>query len=467
MINKSAAFTHNVLLIIKDASLRDELSRRLIALGFTVCLSDAIDSAYGFYADSSIEFVLFEVDLPKKAEPDIINLIKKLFNSPEVIILSSHVRSLTGKNNEDIVRFIQKPVSLDELMTMVDKLKCLHGTEKSLGVCDADSLIPYDLFIKTGKNIIGKSRQIKAVVELATTAAQYPDINVLITGESGTGKENVARFIHYASRLCNNVFFAVNSCAISDSLMESEFFGHKKGAFTGALTDKVGYFEACNNGTLFLDEIGDMPCAVQSKILRALEEKAINRVGDTKLLNVNFRVISATNRDIAKMVSDKTFRLDLLHRLNTFHIHIPALRERPEDIAPLLNHFVKNYAQKVNKEIIGISDDAYEELQKHPFEGNIRELKNLSEKAVIFSKNKIIGVRDFKLELQKQKMSFTTRTGEYDLIGNEAEIIRKALRDCNYNQSETASLLRISRDALIRKMRKHEIIIDKMMISIQ
>ena len=172
--------------------------------------------------------------------------------------------------------------------------------------------------------------------ELAKTAAQYTDVNVLVTGESGTGKEIIARIIHYMGPHSDNYFGAINCSSITESLMESEFFGHKKGAFTGAVCDKKGLFELCNEGTLFLDEIADMPYVLQSKILRAIEEKVITRVGDTKLISTIFRVISATNVELDSLVEEKKFRLDLLHRLNTLYIHIPPLRDRTEDIAPLL-----------------------------------------------------------------------------------------------------------------------------------
>jgi transcriptional regulator with PAS, ATPase and Fis domain len=298
------------------------------------------------------------------------------------------------------------------------------------------------------------------VFEQALTAANYPEANVLITGESGTGKENIARIIHYSSLRKDHLFCAVNSSAITESLLESEFFGHKKGSFTGAINDKMGFFEVCHQGTLFLDEIADMPFNLQAKILRATEEKVITRVGDTKPIHTDFRIVSATNHDIEERVMDKKFRLDLLHRLNTLHIHIPPLRERPEDIKPLLIHYVSHYATKFNKPNIKIEDEIFDSLSTYSFPGNVRELKNMAERAIILCKSNNLGLDDFPVKQQ---------TSEPNLVKDdltalklvEINMIRNVLKTCNYNQTAAAEMLDISRSALIRKMEKYNITINK------
>jgi transcriptional regulator with PAS, ATPase and Fis domain len=244
--------------------------------------------------------------------------------------------------------------------------------------------------------------------------------------------------------------------------LESEFFGHKKGSFTGAITDKMGFFEVCNQGTLFLDEIADMPFNLQAKILRAAEEKVITRVGDTNEIRTDFRIISATNQDIDKWVEEKKFRLDLLHRLNTLHIHIPALRERPKDIKPLLIHFVDVYATKFNKPNITISGEVFDTLLKYDFPGNVRELRNMTERAIILCKGNLLGINDF--PVKSQKISLSGEHADSDSVNlkiHEMKIIRKALQSCKYNQKATADMLGITRDALIRKMKKYDISISK------
>jgi transcriptional regulator with PAS, ATPase and Fis domain len=325
---------------------------------------------------------------------------------------------------------------------------------------EKNSLISKTLEEKIDRQFIGVSPQILEVFEQAITAANYPEANVLITGESGTGKENIARIIHFSSVRKDHMLCAVNSSAITESLLESEFFGHKKGSFTGAINDKMGFFEVSNQGTIFLDEIADMPLNLQAKILRATEEKVITRVGDTNPIYTDFRIISATNHDIDKSVKKNKFRLDLFHRLNTLHIHIPALRERPEDIKPLLIHFVDFYTSKFNKASLRIKKEVFKILAEYDFPGNVRELRNMTERAVILCKGNVLGINDFPIKLQKDPMS-ESQIDSVNLKSHEISLIRKALQNCKYNQKAAADILGITRDALIRKMKKHEITVSR------
>jgi transcriptional regulator with PAS, ATPase and Fis domain len=282
----------------------------------------------------------------------------------------------------------------------------------------------------------------------------------LITGESGTGKENVARIIHYESDRKDNIFCAVNSSAITDSLLESEFFGHKKGSFTGAISDKKGFFEVSDNGTLFLDEIADMPINLQAKILRAIEEKTITRVGETEPVATDFRIIAATNHDIEKLIEAKKFRLDLLHRLNTIHIHIPPLRERIEDIQPLLEYFVSEFARRLNKPVPGIAKETIKMLMTYSFPGNVRELRNMTERAIILCKDEILTPNDFYTKPGNDQGT-QKETVIFNLDENEQNLIRLALKEKNFNQNKTAELLGITRDSLIRRMKKFGIMVSK------
>jgi DNA-binding NtrC family response regulator len=348
----------------------------------------------------------------------------------------------------DIQIAIQRTQKFLELQRIIKKME------------ERNSLISKNLQEKIKRDFIGESNQIKDILHLALTASEYKDTSVLITGESGTGKENIARIIHYESSRKENIFCAVNSSAITDSLLESEFFGHKKGSFTGAINDKKGFFEVSNNGTLFLDEIADMPLNLQAKILRAIEEKTITRVGETEPVATDFRIIAATNHDVNNLVQEKKFRLDLLHRLNTIHIHIPPLRDRKEDIEPLLVHFVTYFARKLNKPIPQIEKETITNLKSYSFPGNVRELKNMIERALILSKGEKLTPDDFitssmpVTEYQQEKINF-------NLEENEFNIIRLALKTQNYNQNQTAKLLGITRDSLIRRMKKYNIQVSK------
>ncbi len=357
--------------------------------------------------------------------------------------------------------YLRKPFRHIDIQIAIERSQKYLQLQQSLKRAEEkNSLISKNLEEKIDRQFIGVSLQILEVFEQATTAANYPDANVLITGESGTGKENIARIIHYSSSRKDHVFAAVNSSAITETLLESEFFGHKKGSFTGAINDKMGYFEVCNHGTLFLDEIADMPFNLQAKILRATEEKVVTRVGDTNHIRTDFRIISATNHDIEERVERKNFRLDLLHRLNTLHIHIPALRERPEDIKPLVEHFIEYFSIKMNKPNIQVAKEVFDTLKKYDFPGNVRELRNMTERAIMLCKGNLLGVDDFRFKSHKTEKAIP-KDEVVDLKLNEIKMIRKALQICKYNQTCTADMLGITRDALIRKMKKYDITVIK------
>ena len=414
-------------------------------------------------SDHEIDLLILDVRLPGVNGLDILKEVKVTYPNMEVIIISAHgdMETVIKAMRLGAFDYLRKPFRFIDIQIAIERTqKYLQLHRKLKRMEEKNSLISKSLEGKIDRQFIGVSPQILNVYEQAVTAAEYAEANVLITGESGTGKENIARIIHYTSSRKDNLFCAVNSSAITDSLLESEFFGHKKGSFTGAINDKMGFFEVCNHGTLFLDEIADMPFNLQAKILRATEEKVITRVGDTHSVQTDFRIISATNHDIEKRVEEKKFRLDLLHRLNTLHIHIPALRERPQDIKPLINHFVELYSNRFNKPKIEISKTVFDALIKYEFPGNVRELRNMVERAIILCKGNLLGVDDFPLKHQNSASS--DMQGEtVNLKNNEIQIIQKALQSVRYNQKAAADILGITRDALIRKMKKYNIRINK------
>jgi DNA-binding NtrC family response regulator len=300
---------------------------------------------------------------------------------------------------------------------------------------------------------------------MAIKVAHDKDASVLITGENGTGKEILARIIHYASDRKKQVFVPVNSSAIPDTLIESEFFGHRKGAFTDAKEDKKGYFEMANGGTLFLDEIADMPFSLQAKLLRAMEERKIQRIGGNKEIDVDLRIISATNKNIDQLIGEEKFRLDLYHRINTFIINIPPLRERPDDVEPLLQHFVDDLCRKKKKNTPVFDARLVQQLRAYSFPGNVRELRNLVERALILYDGHKLKPEDFVLSpgaghSEKEK-SAAPGLDTLNLDEHEKTLIETALKQTGGNQIKAADLLGISRDALKHRLKKHGIMIHK------
>lgn len=452
-----------ILILDDEKQFTEELSSFFQDSNFESFEANTVEDGRKILEKFEIDLLILDVRLSGANGLDILMDVKKQFPFMEVVIVSAHgdMDTVIKAMRLGAFDYLRKPFRFIDIQIVIERTqRYLQLQRKLKQMEETNSLISKALEDKIERQFIGVSPQILEVLEQAVVAANYPGTNVLITGESGTGKENIARIIHYSSNRKEHLLCAVNSNAITESLLESEFFGHKKGSFTGAISDKIGFFEVCNQGTLFLDEIADMPLNLQAKILRATEEKVITRVGDTHPIRTDFRIISATNKDIEKRVEKKKFRLDLLHRLNTIHIHIPALRERPEDIKPLLIHFVSVYSTKFNKPNLTVSPDIFDALIKYDFPGNVRELRNMTERAIMLCKGSRIVIADFQLKPQKAEV-IATNKDIVDLKSLEANMIRKALQKYNYNQQATADSLGIHRDALSRKLKKYNININK------
>ena len=462
----TALFPQNkfsVLILDDEKHFTEELHEFLQNNGFHAIEANTANQGLSVLKKQKIDLLILDVRLPGVNGLDILKEVKEKYPDMEVIIVSAHgdMDTVIKAMQQGAIDYLRKPFRHIDIRIAIERTqRFLYLQQKIKKMEEKDSLISKNLEERIGRHFIGVSQPIKNILNLAMTASQYSDTNVLITGESGTGKENIARIIHFASIRKDNLFWAVNSSAITDSLLESEFFGHKKGSFTGAVTDKKGFFEICDKGTLFLDEIADMPMNLQAKILRAIEEKNITPVGDTNKISTDFRIISATNHDLDKLVDEKKFRLDLIHRLNTLHIHLPPLRERTEDIEPLLLYFAEDFAMKFNKHIPKIDKDVIQSLKQYNFPGNIRELKNMTERAIILSNGHSLGVRDFPVKPKLKSLKFGSSI-KLNLEESEIELIRLALHNCEYNQKATAEILGISRYALIRKMKKFNIVISK------
>jgi len=453
----------NVLILDDEQQFSEELGEFFKNSGFNPFIANTGQEGLSVLQRYEIDLLILDVRLPGVNGLDILKQVMVDRPGIEVIVVSAHgdMDTVIKAMRLGAIDYLRKPFRLAEIQISIERTRKFIDLQQRLKLMEEkNSLISRTLEDKIERHLIGASPQILKVLELAMTAANFPDTNVLITGESGTGKENIARIIHFASIRKENLLCTVNSSSITDSLMESEFFGHKKGSFTGAVNDKKGFFEICNLGTLFFDEIADMPLNLQAKVLRAIEEKKITRVGDTDQVSTDFRIISATNHELDKLVAEKKFRLDLLHRLNTLNIHIPPLRERTEDIEPLLHFFVEDFARKTNLPLPSIDKKLIPELKKYSFPGNVRELRNMAERAVILSKGAMLGINDFPLR-QTAALPSGTELTTSGLLENEISLIRRALKNSGYNQRQAAALLGISRDTLMRKMRKYNIVIRK------
>jgi len=453
----------NVLIVDDEKRFTEELIEFLQESGFQAFEANTGAQGLSILKKQHIDLLVLDVRLPGANGLDILKDVKVKYPGMEVIIVSAHgdMDTVIKAMRNGAIDYLRKPFRHIDIRIAIERTqKFLFLQRKIKQIEEKNSLISKSLEEQIERHFIGVSQKIKEVLDMAMTASNYPDTNVLITGESGTGKENIARIIHFASKRRDNIFCAVNSSAISDSLLESEFFGHKKGSFTGAITDKKGFFETSDHGTLFLDEIADMPMNLQAKMLRAIEEKKITRVGETHQIETDFRIISATNHDLDKLQEEKTFRLDLIHRLNTLHIHIPPLRERPEDIEPLLLYFANDFSTKMNKLTPPIDKEVIQRLKGYSFPGNIRELKNLTERAIILSKGNTLYVQDFPVKTKTNSLQIS-ESQKLNLEENEVELIRLALHNCKNNQNEAATILGIKRMALARKIKKYNITILK------
>jgi len=452
-----------VLVIDDEPNFTEEIEEFLQNQGYITFIANNVHKGRAVLKNQDIDLLILDVRLKNVSGLDILKEVKLMYPKLEVIIVSAHgdMDTVITALRNGAIDYLKKPFRHSDIQIAIQRTRKfldLHRIIKDME--EKNSLISKSLQEKIKRGFIGESSQIKAVLEMAITASKYKNTSVLITGESGTGKENVARIIHYESSRKDNVFCAVNSSAITDSLLESEFFGHKKGSFTGAISDKKGFFEVSDQGTLFLDEIADMPINLQAKILRAIEEKTITRVGETDPVATDFRIIAATNHDINQLIEEKKFRLDLLHRLNTIHIQIPPLRERTDDIEPLLRHFTSEFAAKLNKPVPKIEKDTIAMLKNYNFPGNVRELRNMIERALILCKDEVLTPNEFLTKTNIGTESDQNKIN-FNLEENEINLIRHALKDKRYNQIKAAELLGITRDSLIRRMKKHNIQVSK------
>lgn len=350
------------------------------------------------------------------------------------------------------VDFVLKPWQNEKLISTVTAACQLSQSKRQVAQLKGRQQILHAATHMHFANIIGVSEPMKQMLRTVEKVAQT-NASVLITGENGTGKELIARALHRHSARSDEVFVSVDVGSLSESLFESEVFGHVKGAFTDAHQDRVGRFEAASGGTLFLDEIGNLSLSLQAKLLTVLQSKKIFRLGSNRAIDVDVRLICATNQNLSEMTRSQTFREDLLYRINTVELHIPPLRDRPNDIPLLVKHYLTTYAQKYQKQDLHVQRPAMRSLMRYPWPGNVRELQHAVERAVILSENAILDIGDF--AIQKRSEAETINAETYNLERLEAWAIRNALKKHKGNITRAAEEVGLTRGAMYRRMEKH------------
>jgi DNA-binding NtrC family response regulator len=436
-----------VLIADDEAVLRNSLAELLIEEGYEVLQAGDGKAACTLVLERPVDLVISDIRMPEMDGIVLLSQLQKIAPQTPIIMMTAYgtVESAIAALRAGAYDYLLKPVNFEDLLARVNR--ALQFTEMARAQRVITEMLAAD---STFHNLVGRSplmmRLFDTVKKLSTVKS-----SVLIYGESGTGKELLARAIHYNGLTREKPFVAVNSGAIPQTLIESELFGYRRGAFTGAVRDKIGYFESANSGTLFLDEISTLPLQVQSSLLRVLEERVVVPVGDTHPRPIDVRIIAASNQDLEKMVTAGQFREDLLFRLNVVNITLPPLRHRKEDIPLLVHHFLDKYTRHMNKRVLGLTNGAMRALLNHPWRGNVRELENVIERAVIFAQDREIGVEDLPFTVE----GMVDDVGEdlKEALGQfERQHILYSLRRHNYDKAETARHLGIGVSSLYRKM---------------
>ncbi len=447
-----------ILVVDDEENIRFVVSNILGTNGYQVTTVSNGEDAFVELKKQPYDFVICDIKMPRMNGMELLRALQHNKIETTVIMMSAYgnIDSALESIKAGAYDYITKPFKPDELILTVKKAEerlKLYRENLSLKKVVAKD---YDFSAIVGKSdkILKVLNEIKKVAGLKTT--------VLITGESGTGKELVAKAIHYNSDRKNKPFISINCGAIPENLLESELFGYAKGAFTGAYTSKQGLFEAADGGTLFLDEIGELPFNLQVKLLRAIEQSQILRIGDTRSINIDLRFLAATSKDLSDEVKKGKFRDDLFYRLNVFNIKLPPLRERREDIPLLANFFLRKNTMNLSKSIKGFDESVIDIFLKHTWYGNVRELENVIERACILTEKDFITAEVIPDTIKSQGGVFTTGIESGFSIKQaqkkfEIELINKALKETNGNKTKAAQLLEISLRALMYKLKEYGI----------
>lgn len=445
----------SVLIIDDEIQICESISMILEYEGYYVEYSTSAITGLEKFSGKDFFVVLLDIQMPEMNGFEVLKKIKERKPAASVIIISAHgsVENAVKATRLGAFDFLEKPIDRDKLLISVR-----NATEQAELREENEEI--KKVWVGDGE-ILGKSKAIQNILQIIDKVAPL-DTRVLITGENGTGKELVARAIHKKSLRKDKAFVEVNCAAIPNELIESELFGHEKGSFTGAVQQRIGRFELANKGTLFLDEIGDMSLQAQSKVLRAIEDGKIERVGGGKKIDVDVRLIAATNKNLKEEILKGTFREDLYHRLNVIPINVPPLRERLDDIPILVDHFANDISQKHKKPVTKFTDDAIKILQNQSWTGNVRELRNIVERIIIIVDKKEITAKDIEFMFAGNQQSvdeLVDMSNSFQEFKEKAEriFILKQLRANDWNISKTAEILDIQRSHLYNKMKKYGI----------
>jgi DNA-binding NtrC family response regulator len=443
----------SILIVEDEPKMRRLLELQLAEEGFNARIAPDAESALQILTKEPPDVVVTDLKLPGMNGLEFLQAVKRVNADLPVVIMTAFgtVESAVDAMKAGASDYVLKPFSLAELVLVIRKELASHQLRQE----------NRDLREALGrryayKNIVAKSDKMQAVLGLVERVAPT-NSTVLIGGESGVGKDLVARAIHEHSQRAGGPFVKINSTAIPETLLESELFGYEKGAFSGATNSKPGKFEVANNGTLFLDEIGDVPASIQVKLLRVLQDREFERLGGTKTLKVDVRLVAATNRDLRAALEEGTFREDLYYRLNVVAIDIPPLRERKEDVPPLAEFFLDKYSRESNKQIQGITPPAMKLLMDHHWPGNVRELQNVIERAVTLSAGSTLDVADVHIDAPRRahvEAGSAVLPDGMSMEQWEEELLREALKRANGNKSQAARALGLSRNALRYRLSK-------------
>jgi two-component system NtrC family response regulator len=451
-----------VLLVDDDESLRRVVEYNLREDGYQVLT--AADGRTGLqrFQESSVDLVVTDVRMPEMTGFELLTQLKSMQPDLPVIVLTAHgtIDAAVEAMKAGAFDYLTKPFSRDQLQAAVRKaleLGALASENRQL------RQIVRERF--SFSNMIAGSRAMRAVTDTASRVAAS-DATVMLEGESGTGKELLAKAIHVNSPRSRGAFVTVNCAAIPEHLLESELFGHRRGAFTGAVADKQGKFEAAHRGTIFLDEVGELPLHLQVKILRVLQEREVDKVGETRPIKVDVRVIAATNRDLEKMVADGTFRDDLYYRLAVVSIRVPPLRGRGDDIPLLVDYFLGKHSERLGRPRPGVDKSVYSAFSLYAWPGNIRELENVIERALVLDRDGVLGLDDLPDRLNASGRRIGNLRIELpdegvSLEEIERELLLAALEKHNWNQTRAAAYLDITRSTLLYRMQKFGLERDK------
>ncbi|MDF1580552.1 MAG: sigma-54 dependent transcriptional regulator [Desulfuromonadales bacterium] len=449
---------HKILVVDDEQLIRWSLEQNLKKQGYEVTTAASGEEALKMVREDPPDLMLLDIQLPGMNGIEVLEKVKELEADVLVIMVTALgvLETAVKAMRLGAYDYVNKPFNLDELAIVIKKALETGELKREVAHLRSEQTKRY------GKNnLVGSSRHMQNVMSMVDKVAKSDASTVLIQGESGTGKELIAKAIHYESSRADRPFMAINCAAVPETLLESELMGHEKGAFTDARNQKKGLFEISDGGTIFLDEIGDMELGMQAKLLRVLEERAFRRVGGVKDIQIDVRIVSATNKDLLKAIEEKTFRNDLYYRLQVIPIYLPPLRERKDDILTLVKHFIDYYNHEFGKSVKGVSKMAEKFLVEYAWPGNVRELKNIIERAIILESDETLMLEHLPQEIIAKTsggggnlVNFRLPPEGIDIEDVERELIRQALESSEGNQSKAAKKLTLGIDAFRYRMKK-------------